>query len=127
MRQTWSYRKHLVSLIEDEHLHGVRLQKPTLNHIVDATWRANNNLGSLLEGLHVLSNTGSANASVALDVHEVANSNNDLLNLLGKFSGRGQDEGLALLDVRVDLLENRDRESRSLASAGLGLGNDIVT
>jgi hypothetical protein len=64
---------------------------------------------------------------VALDVHEVADGDNDLLNLLSQLTGGGQDEGLALLDIGVDLLENRDREGGGLASTGLGLGDDIVT
>jgi hypothetical protein len=64
---------------------------------------------------------------VALDVHEVADGDNDLLNLLRQLTGGGQDEGLALLDVRVDLLQDRDGERGGLASAGLGLSNDVVT
>jgi hypothetical protein len=64
---------------------------------------------------------------VALDVHEVADGDNDLLDLLGKLTGGSKDERLALLDVGVDLLEDRDGEGSGLASTGLGLSNDIVT
>jgi len=43
---------------------------------------------------------------VALNVHEVANSNNDFLDLLGQFSGGSKNQSLALLDIWVKLLEN---------------------
>lgn len=84
-------------------------------------------LGTVLEGLHVVANAGATNAGVALNVHEVADGNDDLLDLLSKLTGGGEDEGLALLDVGVDLLEDGDGEGGSLASTGLSLGNDIVT
>jgi hypothetical protein len=122
-----TYRKHLVGLVEHEHLHGVRLKEAALDHVVNTTRGADNDLGTLLESLHVVTDAGATNAGVALDVHEVADGDNDLLNLLSQLTGGGQDEGLALLDIGVDLLENRDREGGGLASTGLGLGDDIVT
>jgi hypothetical protein len=93
---------------------------------VDTAGGTNNDLGAVLESLHVITDAGATNAGVALDVHEVANGNDDLLDLLGQLTGGSEDEGLALLDVGVDLLEDRDGEGSSLASTGLGLGNDIV-
>ena len=122
-----SYRKHLVGLVENEHLHSVRLQEAALNHVVDTTGGSDDDLGAILEGLHVVAHAGTTNASVALDVHEVADSDNDLLNLLSELTSGGQDQGLALLDRSVDLLENGDREGGGLASTRLGLGDDIVT
>jgi hypothetical protein len=79
-----------------------------------------------MKSLHVLTDAGAADAGMAINVHVVTNGNDNLLDLLGKFTSGSQDEGLALLEVLVDLLEDRDREGGSLASAGLGLGNDIV-
>jgi hypothetical protein len=125
--QNCTHRKHLVGLVQNEHLHGVSLQETTLDHVVNPAGRANNDLGTLLEGLHVVADAGATNAGVALDVHEVADGDNDLLNLLRQLTGGGQDEGLALLDVRVDLLQDRDGERGGLASTGLGLSNDVVT
>ncbi len=63
---------------------------------------------------------------MALDVHEVANSDDNLLDLLSQFTGGGEDQGLALLDVGVELLENRDGESGSLSGTRLSLRNNIV-
>jgi hypothetical protein len=63
---------------------------------------------------------------VALDVHKVTDGDDNLLDLLGQLTGGGEDEGLALLQVGVDLLQDRDGEGGGLASTGLGLSNDIV-
>lgn len=126
-RRKGAYRKHLVGLIEDEHLHGVGAEEAALDHIVDTTRGSDHDLGAVLEGLHVIANTGSTNAGVALDVHEVADGDNDLLDLLGQLAGGSKDQGLALLHTGVDLLENGNGESSRLASTGLGLGDHIVT
>jgi hypothetical protein len=64
---------------------------------------------------------------MALNAHEIANSNDDLLDLLSQLTSGGQNEGLTLLDVRVDLLKNGDGKSGGLASTRLGLRNNIVT
>jgi hypothetical protein len=124
--QRSSYRKHLIGLVEDEHLHAVCLEETTLDHVLDTAGGTDNDLRAVLEGLHVITDTGATNAGVALNVHEVANSDNNFLNLLSKLTGGGKDQSLALLDVGVDLLENRDGESGGLSSTGLSLGNDIV-
>jgi len=121
-----SYRKHLVGLVEDKHLHRVGLEDPTLDHVVDTAGGTDHDLRAIMKSLHVLTDAGAADAGMAINVHVVTNGNDNLLDLLGKFTSGSQDEGLALLEVLVDLLEDRDREGGSLASAGLGLGNDIV-
>jgi len=64
---------------------------------------------------------------VALNVHEISNGNNDLLNLLGKLTGWCKDKGLALLDIWVELLEDRNGESCGLSRTRLGLSDNIVT
>lgn len=119
-------RQHLIGLVEDEHLHVVGLQDTTLDHVVDTAGSANNDLGAILEGLHVVTDAGTANAGVALDVHEVTNGDNDLLDLLSELTGGGEDQRLAGLDIGVDLLESRDGEGSRLTGTGLGLGDNIV-
>jgi hypothetical protein len=93
---------------------------------VDTAGSADNDLRAILKGLHVLADAGTANASMALNVHEVADGNHDLLNLLGQLTGGGENESLALLQVGVDLLQDRNREGGGLAGTGLSLGNDIM-
>lgn len=83
-------------------------------------------MNTILENLHVITDNGSTNAGMALDVHEVANGDNDLLNLLSKLTGRGKNESLALLEAQVDLLEDGDGEGGGLSGTRLSLGNDIT-
>lgn len=83
-------REHFVGLVKDEHLHAVSLEKASLNHILDTAGRADDNLRTVLQGLHIVTNTGATDASMALDAHEVTDGNHHLLDLLGKFAGGGQ-------------------------------------
>ena len=62
---------------------------------------------------------------MAVDRHEVANSDNDLLNLLSQLTCWRKDQGLACLEVRVKLLQDGDGECSSLSSTRLGLSNNI--
>jgi len=119
-------RKHLIGLVEDEHLHRVGLEDAALNHVLNTTGCADNDLRTILKSLHVIPNAGTTNACVALELHEVTNGDYHLLNLLGQFASGGEDKGLATLDVGVDLLKGRDREGSGLASTGLGLGNNVT-
>jgi 23S rRNA A1618 N6-methylase RlmF len=43
---------------------------------------------------------------MALNVHKVADSNHNLLDLLGQFAGRSKNQSLTLLDVGVKLLQD---------------------
>jgi len=88
----------------------VGLQDTTLDHVLDTSGGADNDLGSLLESLHVVTDAGTTNAGVALNVHEVTDSDNNLLDLLGQLAGRGENERLAGLDVVIQLLEDGDGE-----------------
>ena len=93
---------------------------------MNRTWSTNDNLGTLLESLHIILDGGTTNAGVALNINEDTDSNDELLDLLGQFTGRGENQSLALLDVWIELLEDRDRESRGRSGTRLSLGNDIV-
>ena len=112
-----AYRKHFIGLIQHEHLHGVGFEDTALNHVLDTTWCANDDLGTFLKSLHIVSNASSANTRVTLDVHEIADGDDDLLNLLGKLTGRCKNQSLASLDVGVKLLQDGDGEGRGLSSA----------
>jgi len=118
--------QHLVGLVEDELLHAVGLEDAALDHVVNTAGGTDNDLGTLLESLHVVADVGATNAGVALDLHEVADGDNDLLDLLSKLAGGSEDQGLAGLDAGVDLLEDGDGEGGGLAGTGLGLGDNVV-
>ena len=87
LQESNTYRKHLISLVEDEHLHRVGLENPTLDHVLYTAWGTNNDLRSCLKRLHVVPNASTSDTSMAVDRHEVPNGNNDLLNLLGQLAG----------------------------------------
>jgi hypothetical protein len=125
VKQQRTYRKHLISLVKDEHLHVVGLQDAALNHILDTTWRSDDYLWAILQSLHVITNVGAADAGMAFDVHEVADGDNDFLDLLSKLTSRCKNQSLACFEVLVDLLEDRDREGCGFASSGLSLCDDI--
>ena len=118
--------QHFVGLVEDEHLHVVGLEDTALDHVLDTAGSTDDDLGAVLEGLHVITDGGTTNAGVARDVHEVTNGDDDLLDLLGQLAGRGEDESLAGLDRGVDLLEGGDGEGSGFTRTGLSLRNDIV-
>jgi len=119
--------EHLIGLIEDEHLHGVGLEGTTVDHVEDTTGGTDDDVGTSLEALHVIADVGTTNAGVALNLHEVTESDDDLLDLLGQLAGRGEDEGLALRVGGVQLLKSRDGEGGGLSGTGLSLGDDIAT
>jgi hypothetical protein len=98
-----STRQHLIGLIQTENLDVVGPEGPTVDHIEHTSWGTDNNVDALLELGHVLTNIGTADASVALDVHVIAESDNDLLDLLSQLAGRGEDQGLSTLDRHIQL------------------------
>ena len=74
----------------------------------------------------ILADVGPTNASVALCIHVVTKGENHLLDLLGKLTSGGQHQGLTLIQLNVNLLEERDGESGRLAGTRLGLSNHIM-
>jgi hypothetical protein len=121
-----AYRKHLVGLVKDEHLHAIGLEEATLDHIVDTAGGTDDDLGTVLEGLHVVTDAGATNAGMTFNVHEVTDGDDDLLDLLSQLTGGSKDQGLALLQAGVDLLEDRDGEGGGLAGTRLGLSDNVV-
>jgi len=64
---------------------------------------------------------------VTFYVHVVAESNDNLLDLLNKLTAQCEDESLGVSGGQVELLEDGYGEGCNLASTGIGLSNDIVT
>lgn len=87
----------------------------------------NNHMDTNIQLPHILSNVSSSNASMTLGRHEVAQSNNDLLDLLGQFPGGCQNQGLTFAHGCVDLLQNTDGERGRFAGSRLCLGDHVVS
>lgn len=66
---------------------------------MDTSWGTDNNVNTILEDLHVISNNGTTNTGVTLNIHEITDGNDDLLDLLCQLTGWSQNEGLALFDA----------------------------
>ena len=119
--------QHLVGLVETEDLDVVGAESTAVDHIEHTTRGADDDLDTLLELGHVLTDVGTADTSVALDVHVVAEGNDDLLDLLCELAGRGKDQRLGALNAGLKALEDGNGEGRGLASTGLGLRDDVVS
>jgi len=85
-----TYRKHFVSLVKDKHLHGLCLEDAALNHVMNTAGGADNDLRAILDSLDIIPNSGATNAGVRINVHEIADCDHDLLDLLGQLTGGGE-------------------------------------
>jgi len=83
-------REHFIGLIQDEDLDIVRSQHMTAQHVVDTTGSSDDNMNTALKLRDVISNTSSSDARMTSDTQIVSKSEDYLLNLLSKLSGRSQ-------------------------------------
>merc|ERR1719398_52495 len=117
--------QHLVGLVQDELLDVGRPEDLAADHAVDTARGADHDVLASVQLPHVLSDRGAANAGVTLGAHVVTQGHHHLLDLLGQLPGGGQEEGLALPQVGVDLLQDGDGEGRGLTGSRLSLGDNI--
>ena len=120
-----THRKHLISLVKNEHLHGVGLENTTLDHILHTARSTDNDLRPCLKSLHIVPNAGTSNTSMTVDRHEVADGNNDLLDLLSELTSWRKNQSLASLDIGVQLLQDGDGECSGFPGTRLCLCNDV--
>jgi hypothetical protein len=95
-------------------------------HVEDPAGRAHHHVLALLELVDVLTHGGAADAAVALDFHVVPECEAHLVDLLRQLAGGGQDQGLAHVVARVDLMERSDHEGGGLPGSGLGLADGVA-
>ena len=87
--------QHLVSLIEHNDSKEVSPEGFLLNEIFYPSGGSNNNMdAAILEGLPVFPGVSSSNATSGVDFDEFTEAEDDLVDLLGKFSGGGENDGL---------------------------------
>lgn len=118
--------EHFISLVETEDLHVVGLEGSSVDHVVNATRGTDNDVRTLLKLLDIFTDVGTTDTRMALNVQIVSEGDDDLLDLLSQLASGCEDECLGAFDARIELLEDRNGESGSLAGSGLGLGNNIV-
>jgi len=117
--------KHLIGLIEDEQLDAVGLEDVAAEHVVDTSGGSDDDVNARAELGDVIADPGSSDASVALRVEVVSESNDDLLNLLGELTSGSEDESLAVGHAEIEALENSNGEGGSLSSSRLSLSDDV--
>ena len=100
-----SGRKHLIGLVEAEHLDPIGFESSSIDHVEYSSRSSNDDVGSLVELGDVLSDGGSSDTCVAVNVEVVSEGDDDLLDLLSEFSSGSNNQRLSLLDSRVDLPE----------------------
>lgn len=118
--------QHFVRFVEDQHFDGPCPKHASSNHVKDAPGSAADNVLAIVQFSYVLAQIRASNTSVALHVHEIAQCQNDLLDLHCQLPGRGQAQDLGLSQGRVQRLQNCDRESGRFTGSGLRLSNHIA-
>ena len=76
---------------------------------------ADNDVDAALEDTDVVTDGGTTDAGMDLDLHVVAESDDDLLDLLGQLTGGSKDEGLALTELGIKLAKGANGEGGGLA------------
>ena len=107
--------KHLIGLIEHELTDVVETEGATVDHVVDTAGGTDDDVNTALEDTDVITDGGTTDAGMDLDLHVVTESDDDLLDLLGQLTGGGKDEGLALTELGIKLAKGTDGEGGGLA------------
>ena len=94
----------------------VGLEDAAAEHVVDTAGGSNDDMDSGSEDPGVLPHRGSSDAGVALHLEVVSEGAHDLLNLLGELAGWGEDESLALVDGKVEVVEDSRAKGGCLSS-----------
>lgn len=91
-----------------------------VDHVEDTTGGTDDDVDALLELGHVLTDVGTTDAGVALDVHVIAEGDDDLLDLLSELTGGGEDERLGAFDGHVELItEGVQRQKTTMSTTTL--------
>ena len=117
--------QHVIGLVKDENLDGVRAKNIPAQHIVHTTGGTNDDMDSFLEFLNIVAHPGPTNARVAVRLHVSTQRMNNLLNLLSQLASGGKDKSLALENGGINLLEDTNGEGSSLSGSGLGLRDGV--
>mmetsp|Transcript_71310 Transcript_71310/g.200990 ORF Transcript_71310/g.200990 Transcript_71310/m.200990 type:complete len:205 (+) Transcript_71310:1189-1803(+) len=89
--------KHLVSLIDHQHLQVTSTKVATTYHVEHAPRSPADNLHTVVKSANILTNTLTTNACVALNVHVVTKCKANLLGLLSQLASRREGEDLRVV------------------------------
>ncbi len=119
-------RKHLVRLVQHEHLDVGDAEGATVDHVVDTAGSTNDNVDAFLQLADVIAHVGASDAGVALHLHEVTELDDHLLDLLRELAGGSEEECLTGAVLDVDALQVTDCKSGGLACSTLSLANRVA-
>lgn len=94
--------EQLVCFVEDKHLNLTGTQVTAANHIGHTAWGSGHNVLAIIKLSNILSDVGAANASMALNIHVIAEGHDNRLDLGGQFAGWGEHKGLGLANGSID-------------------------
>lgn len=117
--------EHAVRFVHEEHLELISTESTAVKHVPDTTGGANDDLDTVAESLNVVADITSTNAGTRGDTHIVAECNDDFVDLVSEFPGRGEDDGLGCMEREVEPLEDGDGECSCFAGAGLSLSDRV--
>ena len=119
--------QHPVSLVQHHGLGRVHPDGAALHVVAEAAGGGHHDLRPLFQGIDLPADGLAAVQADAADAGLVTGQVPDLIgDLDGQFPGRGQDDGLHGLVLRVDVLHDGDAVGKGLARAGGSLGDHIL-
>ena len=118
--------QHLVRFVQHYHVHIVQLDRAAAHMIHHAPRGSHDDL-YVPQPLDLLADLLAAVHGKNFDaMHKFRNVPDFLRRLHGQLSGRAQDDGLQLPEVRVYLLQGGYGKGRRLAGSRLGLSDDVL-
>jgi len=94
--------QHLICFVEHETLEVIGLHEPTLHHVMDTAWGADDDVdASCFQKTNVILNYSTANTCVYFYSHILANCVDDVCNLHGELTGGRHYECLAVVGASV--------------------------
>lgn len=96
----------------------VGLERLSVDQIFDSAWSSDHNLySSIFQCIPVLLGVSASNAATCGNVDELAEAEDDLVDLLRELSGWGKNDGLALWGFIVDELKYSNGEGCGFAGS----------
>ena len=120
-------REHLINFVNDEQIAVVKVCHILRSEIEDATRRSNDDMYRFLESVKVFADISAASADHALNLLVRAQTLDHKGGLHGQLTGRHEHECLDFVEFGINLLDQGNRVSGSLASSILSLGQNVMT
>ena len=119
--------KHPIGFIEHQRVQLAQIQAAAFEMVHDAARRADGDMGAKAEAVHLRLHRRAAAQRQDLDVVSSPRQPADFLrHLVGQLARRAQDQGLHVKARGIETVQQRQRKSRGLAAARLGLSDQIM-